>query len=443
MKKTIIGDVLVVSFALFAMFLGAANIIFPPYIGALSGEGWTKACLGFILTGTGLPLLGVLATARAGGQPNDVPSRVSPQFSKIFITILILIIGPAFCVPRTAATTIELSLIPFLPTTWPTLPVMIIGCLVFFLICLFFVLSPGNALDRIGRFLTPMLITFLLGLIIWSVVRPVGQPVATDEAILKQGLFHFGFTTGYQTMDALASILLSTTVFSSLMAKGYSKAQTQKMMVPVALISGFFITVVYGGFIWIGASGSASLQSIKEFSALTVSAVHLLAGVPGRIILAIIIFLACCTTAVGLIMTASEYFTTLFKGKISYRTNALVLTAISYVISIMGVEGIIQLASPMLEVMYPAVIVLIVLNLFGQHIKGNEAFIGGMIGTLPASFLNVLRLYDPTRPMAERYLVFFPLGEAGFGSFIPAIIGALIGLGISVYRQRRKSGLQP
>ncbi len=35
-------DVLTVGFALFAMFLGAGNIIFPPYIGALGGVDWWK-----------------------------------------------------------------------------------------------------------------------------------------------------------------------------------------------------------------------------------------------------------------------------------------------------------------------------------------------------------------------------------------------------------------
>lgn len=435
-----IRDIVVVGFALFAMFLGAANIIFPPYLGARSGSAWPVACLGFILTGTGLPLLGILATAKAGGNVDDVPARVSTRFSRIFITLLILFVGPLFAVPRTAATTVELSLLPFLPAEWPSFPILLIGSAAFFAICLIFVLNPSDAIDKLGACLTPLLILFLLALIILAIVRPVGTPVSTSADFLEKGVFHQGFTTGYQTMDALASILFCSTIYGSLLAKGYSSSQSRRMMLPVAILAGIGTSVVYSGFIWIGASGSSTLQSIDVYAQLTVRAVELLAGMPGRIILAAIIFLACCTTAIGLIMTCSEYFYKwLAKRGISYRKIVLCVTAAAYLISIVGVDGIIALAAPLLEIMYPAVIVLIILNLLGTHIKHDYAFHGALLFALPASILNVLRLYDGTRPIADDWLRFFPLGEAGFGAFIPAIGGAALGLLFGLCRDRRKA----
>lgn len=441
-QKKKVRDIFVVGFALFAMFLGAANIIFPPYLGARSGSAWLLAGLGFILTGTGLPLLGIVATARAGGNAEDISARVSARFSRGFITLLILFIGPLFAVPRTAATTVELSVLPFLPEQTPHLPVLIIGSGVFFAICLSFVLNPSKAIDKIGNYLTPVLLVFLLSLIALSIVRPIGVPGDPDPEFLEKGMFYQGFTTGYQTMDALASILFCATVFHSLTQKGYSEDETKKMMLPIAILAAAGTTIVYSGFIWIGASASRELSGIQDFSSLTVAAVTLLAGIYGRIILAIIIFLACCTTAIGLIMTCSEYFYKIGNGKYRYKSIAILVTFLAYAISIIGVDGIIGLAAPVLEVMYPAVIVLIVLNLFGTRIKHDYAFHGALIAALPATVLNVLRLYKTTRPIADRWLSFFPLGDAGFGAFIPAVGGAIIGMLIGLQIEKKKKASQ-
>lgn len=418
-------DIFVVGFALFAMFLGAANIIFPPFMGAQAGSNWIWACLGFVLTGTGLPVLGVIALAKAGGSADDVSKRVSPRFAQIFNVILVIFIGPLFCVPRTAATTVELSVLPFLPETVSKQAVLLIGSAVFFGICLFFVLSPNSAIDKIGRYLTPLLLIFLLSLIVLAIVRPIATPVA---AVIDKPV-HYGFTTGYQTMDAMAAIVFGGAIYSSLLTKGYTRTEAQRMMWPVALLCGLGTMTVYLGFAWIGASGSAALQAYSEKTVLTVQAIHLLAGTPGRIMLAAIIFLACCTTAIGLLMTAANVFLELkiFKGRVSYRSMALALTAISYLVSIMGVEGIVMLAAPVLELMYPVVIVLIALNLMGVRIRYDYAFHGALIATLPAAILNILRLFLMTKPFADAWLVHFPLGDAGFGCFIPAIFGAFFG----------------
>ena len=37
-KKSPIGDVFIIGFALFAMFFGAGNLIFPPYLGMTAGD---------------------------------------------------------------------------------------------------------------------------------------------------------------------------------------------------------------------------------------------------------------------------------------------------------------------------------------------------------------------------------------------------------------------
>ena len=83
-------EIIVMGFALFAMFLGAGNIIFPPYIGIVAGEEWIMALLGFTVTGIGMPLMGLLATFKAGGDIDRFAGKVSLPFAKAFNFAILL-----------------------------------------------------------------------------------------------------------------------------------------------------------------------------------------------------------------------------------------------------------------------------------------------------------------------------------------------------------------
>ena len=420
-------DLFIIGFALFAMFLGAGNIIFPPFMGAVAGGKWTVAGLGFILTGTGLPMLGVIAVAKAGGTANDFSKRVSKTFAVALTTVILTFIGPLFAIPRTAATAVELSLVPFLPAELDPRTILVVGAIGFFLICLYFVLSPNNVIDRIGSYLTPLLLLFLATLIVISIVKPIGKPGPADMSRVDSSIFHYGFSTGYQTMDALASIVFGGTIAHTIWKKGYKGKQATHLMSGVALVAGIGTMLVYTGFTWIGASGSEQLQAYADRTTLTVASVDLLAGTFGQVLLALIIFLACLTTAIGLLLTAGEYFTDLFKGKITFRRMVLILVIISYLVSIMGVEGIINLSTPLLEIIYPVAIVLIVLNLVGDKIPYNEVFIGGVIGAIPFGVVQALKTIAVTQPTAEAILTHVPLGPQGFSFVLPSVLGCLIG----------------
>ena len=59
-------DILIIGFALFSVFFGAGNLIFPPYIGLQSGSSWLVSFLGFVIADVGIILLAINAVARAG-----------------------------------------------------------------------------------------------------------------------------------------------------------------------------------------------------------------------------------------------------------------------------------------------------------------------------------------------------------------------------------------
>lgn len=146
-------DVVVVGFALFAIFFGAGNLIFPPYLGLTSGDQWFTAMLGFLLSDPVLPILGVIVTASLGGRPQDFGKRVGSTYAAVLGFVVVLAIGPMFAIPRTASTTYEV----FIREVFPMVPIWATA-LVYFAITLFLTLNPGKVVDIVGKILTPGLL---------------------------------------------------------------------------------------------------------------------------------------------------------------------------------------------------------------------------------------------------------------------------------------------
>ena len=87
MKKN--KDILIIGFALFSMFFGAGNLIFPPFIGMTSGSNWLTSFLGFVIADVGIILLSINAVAKAGTF-QDVVGRAGKKFGIGLLVYLIL-----------------------------------------------------------------------------------------------------------------------------------------------------------------------------------------------------------------------------------------------------------------------------------------------------------------------------------------------------------------
>ena len=100
---------------LFALFFGAGNLIFPASMGQQAGNHIWETMLGFLITGAGLPLLGVIAVGYSNSRDlQQLASRVTPWYGVIFTVALYLAIGPLFATPRTATVSFEIGVLPFL-----------------------------------------------------------------------------------------------------------------------------------------------------------------------------------------------------------------------------------------------------------------------------------------------------------------------------------------
>jgi len=412
-------DVITVGFALFAMFFGAGNMIIPPYIGLQVGKGWSSAALGFGLSGIGLPLLGIMAMAKNKGSLEHFAGKVSYRFSILLGTLVILCIGPMLAIPRTGATTYEVGIKSIFPSISP-----IISSIIFFSLTLYFSMNKSKVIDILGKILTPILLLMLGVIIIQGIWHPLGDTVATGV----KNPFEVSFTEGYQTMDALASIIFAGIVINSIKSKGYTQSGDQvKLAIFAGIIAAAGLFLVYGGLMYLGATASSFVPKSVDRAALLIVITNGLMGFLGRIPLGIAVSLACLTTAVGLTAATGNFFSEITHNKLSYKAVVITTTIISMVISNIGVERIIKLSAPVLVTLYPVVIVLITLNLFDNMIKNKSIYLTTIVGTFPMSLFNGLQAAEVDLGYVGKIVSYIPLSESGFGWLITAAIGYIIG----------------
>jgi len=412
------NDIVVVGFALFAMFFGAGNLIFPPYLGFLSGSVWSVALLGFLITGIGMPLLGVIASARAGGSVEHLAGRVGPGFARVLSIVIILAIGPLLAIPRTAATTFEMGVRPNLPWVSPVL-----SSLVYFAITLFFALNESKVVDKIGKILTPFLIATLLLIILKGIFSPLASPV---EGSLSNP-FSSGFREGYQTMDAMASVVFAEIIIAALVFKGYAKVGDQiKLASLSAVVAASGLGFVYGGLMYLGATSRSLFQTDIDRTTLLISIAQGILGGAGKVVLGLAVALACLTTSIGLTATVGDYFSNITKERLSYKAICIATVIFSGVFATVGVTRIVQIAVPLLVLVYPMAICLIILTISGRKSIHRAVYIGAVAGSLSTSVFEALTAAGVPVVAVNNLISHIPLAKAGFPWILPAVAGGII-----------------
>ena len=411
-----IKDIMVVGFALFAMFFGAGNLIFPPFLGLVSGSSWLTGFAGFILADVGLALLAILAAARCNGEVSKVLSRSGKNLSVILGCAIMICLGPLLAIPRTAATTFEMGIMPLFEGFNP-----VIFSIIFFILTLMLTIKPSKVVDIIGSFLTPTLLIALAILIISGILNPLGE-ISTTPMI--ENVFVEGINQGYQTMDTLGAVALSTVVIATISNKGYKDDKLKvKLTLQAGIVASIALCLVYGGLAYLGATVSTKYGADIVQTSLIVNITSMLLGQPGKIILAVIVGLACLTTSVGLTSATGQYFTKLTDGKLRYEIVVTVVCIFSAIVSNFGVSTIIQFSAPILSLIYPATVTLIVLTLFGNKINNDNVFKFATYAALIVSMLTVANDFNISIP----FVLKLPFASFGFNWIVPVTIAGFIG----------------
>ena len=410
-------DVLLTGFALFAMLFGAGNLIFPPMLGYETNSSWIPTMLAFTITGVGFPFLGILSVSIVGNGIKDFANRVSPMFSTIFAIISILAIGPMLAIPRTGATAYEIT---FLHNGMNNTIYKYIYLICYFGIVILFSLRASKVIERVGKILTPILL-LLLFLIIVKGIFFSGLSIKPD---IYPHAFKKGFLEGYQTMDTIASIAYAGIILKAIKnGRNLTQKQEFAFLIKAGLVAILSLALIYGGFALVGAKMHSVLVTKDKIELLVKTTSYLLGGY-GNLILAICVAGACLTTAIGLVATVGEFFSSITSFK--YEKIVVFTVIISFLLSILGVESIIRISVPILVFIYPVMISLIILNLFGKYIKNDYVYKGVVLFTGIIGLIESLASIGITNTYTNSVLEILPFSDYGLTWLFPGLIGYIL-----------------
>lgn len=359
-------DVVALGFMTFAFFLGAGNMIFPPLAGFYAGGNLLPAIAGFLLTAVGLPLLGLLAIAKASGGLPTLGRFLPKKASTLLGLVIYIILVPAFGIPRTALVAYEMGVLPFVESAgFLTLALF---TLFYFSIALFLSLKEGQLIDNVGKIIAPILLLLLVVVGAGVIIAPQGE-IGVAQADYATSPFAKGFLDGYMTMDALAALMFGLLIIHALRNKGVNDSNKQfKYLAIAGLIAGTGLALVYIALFYLGATSHLVTPSPDNGGQIFTEYVAAIFGPAGQLVLAAVVSLACLTTAIGGISAFGDYINDL-KPTMSYRIVVIVATIICFVVANVGLSQLIALSIPILMAVYPVAIALVLLTLVANRLR--------------------------------------------------------------------------
>ena len=340
------------AFTVFAMFFGAGNLIFPVFLAFQSGDDFPFAFSGFALSAIGLPILALLASMKAGGL-EELARRVSPAFSKVFTVVVYLAIGPCLAIPRTASTSHEMVA---LATGLDSRVTTFAYCALFFLLAALLARRPEKLSNRLGKILSPTLVILIAVLTVGSLTTTapsLGQWQYASHPLQK------GFLEGYQTMDAIAGLVFASIVTLNVKALGVEEGMKKECTI-ASVAGGMLILLIYCALALIGLCAHSFMTEASTGAEILSLTASILFPAFGDKLIAVVFILACFNTCTGLLSSCSQYFSKAFPV-LSRDMWLLVFAIVSLILANTGLERMISISAPVLEVIYPVAVTLMVL----------------------------------------------------------------------------------
>jgi len=432
-----LSQIILLGGLLFGLFFGSGNLIFPIYMGQNAGYNSLIVLIGFIVTAVGLPMLGIIALGVSGlTGAYEAASKFNKKFGLFIATSLYLIIGPFLIAPRNGAVSYDIIFSPFIGEFSI---VQLIFYSIFFLLVLLLAIKPGKVLFWIAKVLNPMLLIMLTVIFAASIFNPMSElsEVTTSVGYYSDYPFFVGLLDGYNTCDALGSMVCGLVIIETIKSYGVTdNKDISRNILKICGVASALLIVVYALCTYVGTT-SLPFNGILENGnqILQFTAYHYF-GKYGFFIVAIITCLACLKTCVGLLNCSIKGLLEMYPNGLSYNKLVIICVIISFLIANININNIVTLSSPILNLFYPVMIILILLTLFGKKFNYSSTvyfwvYIFIAIPTIlfslylcPQSFIDALKL-GPLLDFAEKYI---PLFNYSFGWLLPAIIGFIIGL---------------
>lgn len=345
---------------MFSMFFGAGNVVFPLGLGLYARDHNIYAILGLLITAVGIPFLGLISITLFNGDYKKFFERIGPITGFIVSAIILGLIGPFGAIPRCVVLSYS-TMKPYLPDLL-TLPwFSLISCIIIFA----FTIKRNNIIDVLGYVLTPILLASLFIIIVKGFIS---SPPLEPAGHSKFFIFLKGIKEGYLTMDLLAAFFFSSVVITCLKKdidptdhKNYREVIF--LSLKASAIGAFLLSLIYVGFSFVAAFYSPALAGVPEEELPGMIAVHVLGPYAG-IVAQIAVILACLTTVIALSAVFAEFLhKDICRDKISYGWALFITLVITFFISTLNFTGIATFLKPILQVCYPALIVLCCVNI--------------------------------------------------------------------------------
>lgn len=340
--------------ALFAMFFGAGNVVFPLYVGLMAGDHIGVAMLGLMITAVALPILSLFAMVQFRGRQDRYFGRVGPWGGKSLLLLCLFLLGPFLVVPRTmtvAHAAISETLVP--------VSLFLFG-IIYCVVIMMLAVNAQTMLKFLSGVFTPLMLLLLGALFVAGLIKPaVPMPYAVN-----QSPFLFGLEEGYFTLDAIAALIFGQFVYVQLkqQQQKLTHQQYQTHVILATLLAGFLLSLVYFAMAYSAwQHGVPAMTEPHNKQALLILVTQQILPESWSGLSGVIIAVACLTTATALSKIFADYLHHYVRHKHWPLTemHCLLLTVvIALGMSLMGFSGLMNLFGPVIVAVYPVFILL-------------------------------------------------------------------------------------
>lgn len=340
--------------ALFCMFFGSGNLVFPLIVGTSAGSNAVWATLGLILTAVCMPLLGCIGILLYKGEPSEFFKTLGRKGFLFFSFCCLALMGPfgvlARCITVAHGTFVNvvpgISLVTF----------SLVSCILLFVAALW----RNKILDLLGRWLTPLLLLSLGGIFIFCLASDAIVPAVETNV---WDAFSLGVFQGYQTMDLMASLFFSGFIIAQLRSQTENPSAMMRVFLQSVIIAGLLLATIYAGLVFLGFQYSSLLVNVNPQSMLATVVLHALGSWGGAVVCAAFA-LACYTTALVLTVLFSDFIRKEFaKDKLPEWSTLIITLVCAFLISTLEFSGIAEFLAPILETSYPFLIAFTMWNI--------------------------------------------------------------------------------
>lgn len=349
-------NIFILGFAIFAMFFGSGNLVFPLQIGQTTNSLWFFGFLGIFVSGILLPFAGVFAVKRYKGSYQAFFDELGFG-TKILLPLVILsLLGSFGVVPR--CVTVAYGGVS---TLFPALPLWIFSAF-FTFTCFLIGFKDSKMLSILGKYITPVKLISLTVIILYAIYM---APPTTQANLPLLDASKYGLIQGYQTMDLFAGFFFSALIFKYIEQNciaGTSDKDIFWISAKSSIIGASVIALAYAGLIYLGASYKELLQNVPATHALPEITQHLF-GTASTGVIAIMMGTSCLATAVALNTLFADFLKMLLNNRVSKPVMLALTTATAFFMSLLDFSGITKILVPILNIIYPGIILFTLFSL--------------------------------------------------------------------------------